>query len=370
MTKDNFLLGKGERLVEDIVSVPGGGAKQHAYTFFEARTRLAPMLDQVIFGIDRLPENACPDDQAVAMVTLNPEYIAKSYFPNRLFKTLDFELVGSRPRRITPEKRSRDRQPEEAITTQLFVTGTRPSFRTWRSSLPNWSADIPGATDLVTIEEVAAPTIRDKIKGELPKSGDTVFEVVLHADPKHGESDVLPRFRDYLMTIGVEQKINYRFYAGGLCFVELGTSVEFAENIATFTPVRALRQMPRLRMTRPSFRASRVPMRAVQVSSAEPIDPNIRAAIFDGGLPRSNPLSTWAKPIDSTGVAGRITDFQKHGVAVTSAFLFGHIDPSKPLSRPYASVDHYRVLDKSTPHEHPFELYRVLDRIKQDPGRE
>ena len=363
MTKENFLLGKGERLVEDIVSARGGGPKQHPYTFLEARTRLTSMLDDVIVGIDQLPQSACPDDQAIAMVTLNPEYIAKSYFPNRLFRTLDLELVGSRPRHITPEKRSRNRKPEESITTQLFVRGTRQSFRAWRSSLPNWSANIPGATDLVTIEEVAAPTIHDKIKGELPESGETVLEVVLHADAKRGETDVLPQFRDYLMAVGVEQKINYRFYAGGLCFVELDTSVEFAKAIATFTPVRALRQMPRLRVTRPSFRGSRVPMKAVQVSSAEPVDPNIRVAIFDGGLPISHPLRTWGKPIDATGVGNPIAEFQKHGVEVTSAFLFGHIDPSKPLSRPYASVDHYRVLDESTPRENPYKLYRVLDRI-------
>ena len=363
MKKNNFLLGKGERLVQDIVSVRGGDEKQHPYTFLEARNRLTPMLDEVIYGIDRLSKSACPDDQAIALVTLNPEYIAKSYFPYSLFRTLGLELVGSKPRRITPEKRSRDRQSIESITTQLFVRGARPSFRAWRSSLPNWSADIPAAADLVKIEEITAPTIHDKIKGKLPKSGHTIFEVVLHAVANLGETDVLPRFREYLVDIGVDQKINYCFYAGGLCFVELGTSVEFAEDIATFTPVRTLRQMPRLRMTRPGFRVSHVPMRAVQVSYEEPVDPSIRAAIFDGGLPSSHPLSTWAKPIDPTDVGDPIADFQKHGVAVTSAFLFGHIDPSKPLNRPYASVDHYRVLDQSTLNENPFELYRVLDRI-------
>ena len=363
MTKENFLLGKGERLIEDIVGARGGAPKQHPYTFFEARTRLTPMLDDVVLRIDQLPQSACPDDQAVAAITLNPEYIAKSYFPNRLFKKLELELIGSRPRRITPEKRSKGRDPEESITTQLFVRGTRPSFRAWRSNLPDWTASIPGATDLVTIEEVSAPTIRDKIKGELPRTGETVLEVVLHADAKLGESDVLPRFRDYLVTIGVDQKISYRFYAGGLCFVELGTNVEFAETIATFTPVRALRQMPRLRMTRPNVHASRVPTRVVQTSSLQPMDRNIRAAIFDGGIPEYHPLTIWARPLEPSGVAPPIADFQKHGIGVTSAFLFGHIDPNKPLSRPYASVDHYRVLDKSTLHENPFELYRVLDRI-------
>ena len=172
-----------------------------------------------------------------------------------------------------------------------------------------------------------------------------------------------PRFRDYLASLGVEQEVGHCFYAGGLCFLELDAPADLAEKIAIFTPVRALREMPRLRMMRPTFRASRVPMHAIQLPFGEPMDPNIRAAIFDGGVPKGHPLSTWAKPIDPAGVGATATAFQKHGVAVTSAFLFGHIDPTKPMSRPYAPVDHYRVLDTTTPGQNPHELFDVLDRI-------
>ena len=363
MTKRNFLLGKGERLVEDVAGVRGGGPKHHPYTFSEARTRLMPMLVRAVRGIDRLPDAACPGDQAVATITLNPEYVAKSYFPDGLFKALGLEAVGSRPRRITPEKRSKERSPEESITTELFVRGPRSAFRAWRSGLPNWNADIPGGVELTTIEQVAAPTVRDKIKGKIPRSGDIVLEVVLHTDGNLGETRVVPRFRDYLANLGVEQEVDHRFYAGGLCFVELDAPAELAEKIAIFTPVRALRQMPRLRMMRPTFRASRVPMQAMPLPFEEPMDSNIRAAIFDGGVPKGHPLSTWAKPIDPAGVGATTTAFQKHGVAVTSAFLFGHIDPTKPMSRPYAPVDHYRVLDTTMLGQNPHELFDVLGRI-------
>jgi hypothetical protein len=50
---------------------------------------------------------------------------------------------------------------------------------------------------------------------------------------------------------------------------------------------------------------------------------------------------------------------------VSSAFLFGHIDPTKPLQRPYASADHYRVLDRAALGQNPHELYEVLGRIDQ-----
>ncbi|RUV65959.1 peptidase S8 and S53, subtilisin, kexin, sedolisin, partial [Mesorhizobium sp. M5C.F.Ca.IN.020.14.1.1] len=364
MTKRNFLLGKGERLVEDVAGVRGGAPKSHPYTFSEARDRIAPMLTRVVRGIDQLPDAACPDNRAVATVTLNPEYIAKSYFPERLFESVGLEPVGSRPRRITPQKRSKGREPEETITTELFVMGSRDAFRAWRNELPRWGEDVAGANELPTIEQVAAPSPRDKIKGRLPKSGRTVFEVVLHSDSGTGSNGIIPLFKDYLDEIGIDQPLDRRFSAGGLCFVELEAPVELADDIATFTPVRALRQMPSLRMLRPTFRSSRVAMENIALPAAGPVDPNIRVAIFDGGVPKNHPIGKWVKSIEPPGIGKTIGDFQKHGVGVTSAFLFGHIDPAKPVARPYAPVDHYRVLD-TAPGQNPHELYEVLARIDQ-----
>ncbi len=104
MAKRNFLLGKGEKLVEDIAGVRGGAPKHHPYSFSEAKSRIGPMLTRVVTGIDQLPAAACPDDRVVATFTLHPEYIAKSYFPEKLFESVGLEPVGSRPRRIKPAK--------------------------------------------------------------------------------------------------------------------------------------------------------------------------------------------------------------------------------------------------------------------------
>jgi hypothetical protein len=125
MTKRNFLLAKGERLAKDIVVNGGGQPKEPPYTFAEARDRLKPMLADVAHQLDGLPAAACPDDSAVASVTLNPEYIAKSYFPSDLLRSIGLTSVGSRPKRVKPEKRSRSREPEETVTTEMFLMGTR-----------------------------------------------------------------------------------------------------------------------------------------------------------------------------------------------------------------------------------------------------
>lgn len=362
MTKRNFLIGKGERLAEDIAGVRGGGPKAAPYTFGEARTRLAPKLAKAVEEIDALPAQACPNDQAIVSVTLNPEYIAKSYFPLDLLTAAGVTAVGSKPRKVKPDKRSKDRPPEEAITTELFVLGTRDALRKWSARLPAWQESERGGTDLRALEDIAAPMPEGKIKGGLPSSETGVFEVVLHTDALYGEQTILPEFRKYLKHLGIEASLERRFYAGGLCFLEVEAPTELADEIATFSIVRAVRQMPRLRILRPTIRANDIPTQSLRLPTEPALDRDIRVAIFDGGIPDGHPLTAWVRPIEASNIGPTHPEFLQHGVHVSSAFLFGSIDPRSPLSAPYANVDHYRVLD-TAPGQNPFELFKVLDRI-------
>lgn len=361
----NYLIGKGEVLVTDTIGAGGGGEKHPVYTFAEARSRLTPMIRETGQHIDALPAEACPDDQAVAAITVNPEYIAKSYFPKELLRAAGLTTVGSRPQKVTPAKRSRGREPEEALTTQLFVMGKRSSFRDWDLFFTRPNGEDGVGKALTTIEEIHAPSVAEKIKGKLPPGGEVVLEIVLHSDRLVGEHRTLPAFQAYLRGLGLDPEFERRFYAGGLCFVDIDAPVELADKIALFTPVRALRQMPRLRMMRPTFRSGGFSADPVVLPTEGPLDPNLKVAIFDGGLPDNHPVTAWAKPIDATG-GPPIEEATDHGAAVTSAFLFGNIDPTKPLPRPYAGADHYRVFDADTqPGQDPHELAIVLERIDQ-----
>ena len=86
-------------------------------------------------------------------------------------------------------------------------------------------------------------------------------------------------------------------------------------------------------------------------------------AIFDGGVPANHPVTQWAIPHESPGTKPATDEFLSHGVGVTSAALFGHIDPSAPLPRPYSHIDHYRVIDNA-PGQNQHDLYEVLERIE------
>lgn len=363
MAKQNFLLGRGERLTSDVTIKGGGGPKAAPYTFEEARRRLVPMLDQAVVDLDRLPADAYPNDQAIVSLTLNPEYIAKSYFPTDLLRDVGIEVVGSRPRKVKPEKRSRDREPVDAMTTELFARGSRAALRHWSEGLSHWVSNRRGADDLGSIEAIAAPSPREKIKGSMPSEGILPMEVVLHADGMEGEADILAAFQRFLRSRDMPIEFGRRFYAKGLCFLELDAPAERAEEVATFSTVRALRKMPELRVLRPMIRSPGLPAARPDLPVDAPISNDVRVAIFDGGVPTGHPITQWVTPYELHGMRPPSAEFYEHGVAVSSAALFGTLDPRRPAPRPFAPIDHYRVLDDD-PAQNLHELYEVLERIE------
>jgi len=102
--RSNLLIGYGERLASDMAAPVAGAAKKHPYSFAEARRRLAPKITETADELDELPDEVCPRDQAVALVTLHPTYLAKSYYPAELLKTYGLETIGSRAREVSPQK--------------------------------------------------------------------------------------------------------------------------------------------------------------------------------------------------------------------------------------------------------------------------
>src|SRR5471030_809641 len=107
MADPRFFLGHGERLTSRIPPPGGGQGTTPAYTFEYAIARLAPLVGGVARELDTLPAEACPEDQAVGVVTLHPQWVAKSYHPQQLLDEYALRQVGSRPTTIQPERWSK-----------------------------------------------------------------------------------------------------------------------------------------------------------------------------------------------------------------------------------------------------------------------
>lgn len=120
----------------------------------------------------------------------------------------------------------------------MFAKGTRSAIRAWSQDLPNWREDRGSAGALISIEEIAAPVPQNKIKGQLPDEGRVTLETVLHASEL--ENELLLAFAKYLSCMEIDASFGRRFFAKGLCFLEIDAPVERANEIAVFTCVRAL----------------------------------------------------------------------------------------------------------------------------------
>jgi hypothetical protein len=362
----NFLIGYGERLASDMAAPIAGAPKRHPYTFAEARQRLAPKVKETARELDELPELVCPGDQTVALMTLHPSYLAKSYYPGDLLKTYQLETIGSRSREVSPEKWTKKKPPESAVTSELFVAGTRRNFRRFADNIDRFSEAAPGAGDLIKIEDVRVQAVEEKLKPLRSAEKEPLLEVVLHAQPIRDDAFILEGFEAYLEGFGVTLDLDKRrFFAEGLCFLPLRIPREIATDVARYSFLRLAREMPRLRQFRPLVRASAgfTPF-ACKLPSEDAIDRDLRVAVFDGGVKADGKLNPWVNRKKTKNIGAPVEEFQNHGTAVTSALLFGPLQDGVTAERPYAKVDHYRVLDEDTMKDDQQELYTVLERIQ------
>jgi hypothetical protein len=364
--RGNFLIGYGERLASDMAAPVAGAAKKHPYSFAEARQYLAPKVRETTRTLDALPDQLCPRDQTVALVTLHPTYLAKSYYPAELLKAYGLETVGSRAREVSPRKWTKKKPPESAVTSELFVAGSRRHFRDLAAGIGRLNETSDGAVDLIKIEDFRVQPAEEKLKPLRSKEKEPLLEVVLHAQPVREDAYILEGFETYLDTFGIKLNLDTRrFFAEGLCFLPLRVPRDIAAEVVKYSFLRLAREMPRLRQFRPVTRATPgfAPF-ACRLPTEGAIDNDLRVAVFDGGVRADANLDRWVSRKKTKNLGDPVLEFQNHGTAVTSALLFGPLQDGVTADRPYAKVDHYRVLDADTMKDDQGELYTVLERIR------
>ena len=367
----NFLLGNGHRLTSPVRVSKVPGEKFAPYKFDEARDRLTTQFTTAVADFRQLPELACPDGYAVGIITLHPEYTAKSYFPAELLREARMEAVGSRPARITPDKWGKKAKPAESPTTELFVAARRNDFAELARNLPNWNDSHRGAEELFEVEAFRVPKQEDRVQKISKRHDSPLLEVVLHISGMTKPGRILQAFEAFAESLELEPDMDRRFEVGGLCFLPLRAPRDQISDLSQFSFLRTIREMPGLRPLRPIIRstANSRPF-PVTLPNSTPLDPQLRAAVFDGGLTTEADFSPFANAHEPDGIGTAVPRYVEHGTAVTSAVLFGPLTKDTALPRPYGAVDHYRVLDEQSGSgtegsgNSNVELYDALARIR------
>ena len=364
--KNNFLIGQGERLTHPIAVPTGGSPKALPYDFVTQRSRLGGKLSQTCEYINALPREACPNDETVAIVTMHPRFISKSDFPENLFSSVGLRAIGSRSVEIVPEKWGIDNHPEKAPTDELFVAGTRKSFARWAGGIKTWEEPAGVSGVLQTIEDIEAFEAETKVRS-VPASGDSVMlEVILHnAD----DEDVIRSFMDYASLVQATVYSEKRRDVGGLTFFPVEVGPTRVLDVAMHSFVRVARGMPSLRPMHPVLTRNNTddgPFPVI-LPSDPPLSTDTEAVIFDGGIPDQaiSQLAPWVSVTEPPGIGPPDPIYQDHGLAVTSAFLFGSLSAGQAIDRPLVPVNHVRVLDQKSGFANPFDLeyFEIVDRI-------
>ena len=356
--RNNLILGHGEELTHHVTVPSGGGDKNPPYTFAVARQRLTPRLQAASTAFTSLPAAAKPKDQVVALITMHPRYISKSDFPERFFSAFGLRPIGSRTRRITPEHWGINKPPEDALTNDIFVAGAISAFGSLTRLLPTIREGERWASDLTHIEDVAAFAADAKLHIDDAPTTRALYEIVIHTGHAVG---IVRDFVSYARSLKAEPLETWRRDAGGLSFLPVRASRSIVRSLAEFSFVRVARIMPRLRVFRPDILRLSVASK-VKIPDEPALDPDSRVVLFDGGLPDGIDLSRWVTAIEPDGIGPPSPELQEHGLAVTSAVLFGSILSGAAL-RPLCHVDHVRVTDNDTGAGDDLEYFRVLDRI-------
>ncbi|NDK30196.1 S8 family peptidase [Nesterenkonia sp. Hz 6-5] len=215
------------------------------------------------------------------------------------------------------------------------------------------------------IEAISPFLLEDKLRN-LERAEETLggllVEIVLHASQT--SRYVVDSFIEYASSLGVETRSDKAIFASGLYFVPTEATEAQLSELGKFSFMRAARPLSKMRSTPQVERSS--PLSSEYTSTLppkEPVDDSIRVAIFDGGFPSSSPLAPWVRSFTTKDLGAAVPELEDHGHDVTSALLFGTLEPGVSPRSPLCEVDHYRVLDDASGTD-PYELYDVLRRIK------
>jgi hypothetical protein len=359
MSRDvNFLLGNGEKLTGKVDISSGGGDKNPPYTISEVKHRISKELTLATREFSLLPALACPDDNAVGVVTIHPRYTSKSSFPSELFKKAALEPLGSRSKRVHPINWGTKTEPFDGygVSEEIFVAGTRESFSAWNNSINDWDEASMASKQLVEIEQFSAFKPEDKNKVSDEANVELCLEAVLHSSTSYLKNakktnELFEAFEAYAEYVSCKPVMDYRRNLKNILFLPVFAPKSQINELAKFAFVRVLRGMPAMRPFDPSSILRQVEnLYSIQLPEQNSLDKNTHVTIFDGGIRDRDMFSKWVSYAEPTDVGNPVPALQQHGEGVTSAFLFGPISSNGKLPIPICDVTHVRVLGENRKH--------------------
>ena len=364
MSKEvNYLIGKAELLTNLTPPPKMSPPSSNLYTLDEVVSRLKPQFEKVAKDISELNDVLCPKDYVVTKITLHPSYIAKGHFPKKLLRSMGVRSIGSKAASVKPDKWTKKGEPKLSPSTSIFVAGKKEQLIDFNKNLTLMRPESNGADELAKIWSIEFVEPESKIKKG--KEDDILFyEIGLQLIPDSSSDFIKKSFKSYALELGFNLRDDLAVEVSNLWFVPISGPRSRLINLAEHNFIRVVRPVPALRSFKPLVRSLPISSKAT-LPSSPPLAHDIRVAILDGGLPETHALKPWVnnyKIGDSN--ADDCVGGTEHGLAVSSAFLFGPLKSGVEAPRPFSFIDHHRIIDSLHTQEDRLELYRTLGHIE------
>ncbi|NAY91156.1 S8 family serine peptidase [Muricauda sp. JGD-17] len=360
------ILYNGEIYSRSVVKSSGGGEKFYPLSYDEARFNLLNDIEKTQDLVSGMSAKSRLPNEIILSMTLQPEFSAKSYYPENLFDLDSFKFgiqeVGSR---IWRERKESGRADDSTkFSKMFFLRATEESFKKLKAHLNKSTVVLNKGfiQDVRKISNLGILPDSEQIQGIEEDWKEGRLEAVLH--PFYIDRHLsLNHFLNTVGEFGVNtNNIKYKQYESGVTFISFNGTREMLGAITGYNPLRVvhplqLRDLPSVE-------------RGISVNGG--FEPPIFSkkstttiGVIDGGLDMKNPFVKNYSDYEFVVSGSAIESMVDHGTQVTGTVLYGPLNnfsTGDRLPEPTVSVRNFGVLSSTT--DLP-DLYEAIDAIER-----
>jgi hypothetical protein len=365
MSNDNQrrpILYNGQTYVKSVTKSSGFGEKLIKFSYEEARDFVLNDITKTKNTLRSMPTSQRLPNEVVIGLVMQPEFSAKSYYPDSLFdlgaEKFGLKEIGSR---IYQNEVSNDQKASSSK--MFFVRATEESLTKFENQLSRGiNLTKSFQDDIRKISSINILEGNEQMLGFPLEWENGKIEAVLHPF-EVDKQRAINHFIEKIVNAGVSRDdIKFKTYSSGITFVSFDANKNILEVVNGYNPLRTVHPL-KMREFSAFYRGTTVP-NGPQPPIFKTKSP-IVVGVIDGGIDTTNPYVQNYVESEFSVTGSPIADFVEHGTQVTGAVLFGALNKyssTDTIPEPKVSAKNFGVL--STNSVDP-DLYEAIDAIEK-----
>ena len=246
MSKDNQrrpILYNGQTYAKPVTKSSGGGPKEMKFSYEEARDFVLSDVAKVKDNLRNMPSSQRLPNEVVVGLVMQPEFSAKSYYPDSLFdlgaEKFGLKEIGSR---IYKNESSNKEQHNTLSSKMFFVRATEESLTKFENQLNKNAFSLTKSfqDDIRKISSINILEGSNQILGFPSEWENGKIEAVLHPFDVDKQR-AINHFIDKITNAGVNRDyIKYKTYSSGITFVSFDANRDILQIVNGYNPLRTV----------------------------------------------------------------------------------------------------------------------------------